>query len=113
MFVTHTIRMSLINISIETFVYCSGPLVMHGAEHNSCFHKSLSLPGEIVLPGQDASPPVKVPKGIRSNRLRRQGPNPAGALGGKKSAGTSRIVKTSSSVQEELIKVNMQCLAVG
>ena len=86
------------------FCVCSGPLVKNGAEHINCLHKSYSLPGEIKLPGQDASPPVKVPKGMRSNRLRRQGPNAATALGVKKTGGT-RVAKSSSTVQDEFIKV--------
>jgi len=85
--------------------FCSGPLVKNGAEHIKCLHKSLSLPGEIKLPGQDASPPVKVPKGMRSARLRRQGPNAATALGVKRNGGTSKIAKSSSTVQDEFIKV--------
>ena len=86
------------------YCVCSGPLVKNGAEHINCLHKSYSLPGEIKLPGQDASPPVKVPKGMRSNRLRRQGPNAATALGVKKTGGT-RVAKSSSTVQDEFIKV--------
>jgi len=85
--------------------FCSGPLVKNGAEHINCLHKSYSLPGEIKLPGQDASPPVKVPKGMRSTRSRRQGPNAATALGVKRNGGTSRVAKTSSTVQDEFIKV--------
>ena len=87
------------------YCFCSGPLVKNGAEHMNCLHKSYSLPGEIKLPGQDASPPVKVPKGMRSNRLRRQGPNAATALGVKRNGGTSRVAKSSSTVQDEFIKV--------
>ncbi|KAL0044196.1 hypothetical protein WJX82_003756 [Trebouxia sp. C0006] len=82
----------------------SGPLVKNGAEHINCLHKSYSLPGEIKLPGQDASPPVKVPKGMRSTRSRRQGPNAATALGVKRNGGTSRVAKPSSTVQDEFIK---------
>ena len=80
-------------------------MLKHGAEGSVCLPKAKSLPGEIDLPGQDASPPVKVPKGIRSNRLRRQGPNAATALGVKRNGGTSRVVKIGSTVQEEFIKV--------
>ncbi len=97
----------------QKLVSCSGPLFKHGAEQSSGLHKSHSLPGEIDLPGQDASPPVKVPKGIRSNRLRRQGPNPASALGVKRNGGTSRVVKASSTVQEEFIKVREVLSSAG
>ena len=90
---------------IQLRLLCSGPVLKHGEEGSICLLKAQSLPGEINLPGQDASPPVKVPKGIRSNRLRRQGPNAATALGVKRSGGTSRVVKTGSTVQEEFIKV--------
>ncbi|DBA90965.1 TPA: hypothetical protein ACH3X2_004176 [Trebouxia sp. C0005] len=81
----------------------SGPLNKNGAEDVNCLHKSYSLPNVMELPGQDASPPVKVPKGMRSNRLRRLGPN-ATALGVKGNGGTSRVAKSSSTVQDEFIK---------
>ena len=90
---------------IQMMLFCSGPVLKNGEEGSICLLKAQSLPGEINLPGQDASPPVKVPKGIRSNRLRRQGPNAATALGVKRTGGTSRVVKTGSTVQEEFIKV--------
>jgi len=95
----------ILSFLYSLYCFCSGPLVNNGAEHMNCLHKSYSLPGEIKLPGQDASPPVKVPKGMRSNRLRRQGPNAATALGVKRNGGTSRVAKSSSTVQDEFIKV--------
>ena len=99
---------------------CSGPVLSPKPEHGTQLHKANSLPVGIPLPGQIASPPpVKVPKGIRSNRLRKQGSSPATALTGnnggqspakalgvKRNGGTSRVVKTSSVAQEEFIKVS-------
>ena len=89
-------------------------------EHGAQLHKAISLPVGIPLPGQMASPPpVKVPKGIRSNRLRKKGSSPASALAGKnrghspakalgvkRNSGTSRVGKTSNVTQEEFIKVS-------
>ena len=98
---------------------CSGPVFSPMPQHGAQLHKTNSLPVSIPLPGQTASPPpVKVPKGIRSNRLRKQGSSaatalarknvghsPAKALGVKRNGGTSRVVKTSNIVQEKFIKV--------
>ena len=98
---------------------CSGPVCKPVPQHGTHLHKANSLPVGIDLPGQSASPPVRVPKGIRSNRLRKQasspggalaakkaGQSPAKALGVKRTGGASRVSKTSSVVQEEFIKVS-------
>lgn len=91
-------------------------------EHIKQLHKATSLPAGILLPGQSASPPpVKVPKGIRSNRVRKQGSSPATALTGKtlgkspakalgvkRNGGASRVVKSSSVGQDEFIKVKQE-----
>ena len=49
-----------------------------------------------------------VPRGIRSNRLRKQGAKPASALGVKRNSASSKIEKTTSVYQEEFIKVAMK-----
>lgn len=103
--------------------WCSGPVCSPVPEHGNQLHKSNSLPAGIDLPGQNASPPVRFPKGIRSNRLRKQGSSPGGALAGKaqghspakalgvkRNGGPSRVVKATSVVQEEFIKVR-SCLS--
>ena len=98
---------------------CSGPVSNPVPEHGVQLHKANSLPVGIDLPGQRTSPPVRVPKGIRSNRLRKQvsspggalaakkgGQSPAKALGVKRAGGASRVIKTTSVVQEEFIKAS-------
>ena len=107
----HPIHLMLCSFHIvadQCMVICSVPLNKAGAEPKGCLHTALSLPGEMVVSEQVASPPVRVPKGLRSNRLRKQASSLSSSLGVIKSAGTAKAAKVSS--QGDYIKVGQPCI---
>ena len=94
-------------LTMYSMVICSVPLSKAGAEPKGCLHTALSLPGEMVIPEQLAAPPVRVPKGLRSNRLRKQASSLSSSLGVIKSAATAKATS-----QGDYIKVSsiMECI---